>query len=255
MDVQNQPSKIPIILQRVGVERVKKRLTLTRKEPYQLFITLNMYLKLPHYAKGANLSRFLEVLDEIPSKISSLEEYVRLVALKSLEKHKAECYVEAFSQFPYEIERPSKKKEERVFDIACSYNTETQETTLSVQVDGMSACPCSKAEVGIAHMQRVNVSVTLTYGEAKEIIKAGRLVDAINRSFSAPIYQTLKRPEEGELLKIAYDNAKFVEDICRETITNLRQYDAIRRCKCKIRVTSYESIHPHNVCAIWRGIL
>jgi len=255
--MQNQPPEVDIVLQKVGVTGVRKRITFQRKEPYQLFIELSLFIKLPRYFKGANMSRFLEVLDEGKDSITSLEQYTRLVALRCMDKHKSEAIVEAKSEFPYTLKRPSGELEERVFPIVCSYDTERDLINLTIIGDGMSLCPCSKEMVNIGHTQRVRIEVTLTYSSFTgiELIKAGRIIDCINNSASSPVYSTLKRKEEGEMLKQAFEKPRFAEDIVRSLIVELRNYKEILRCNCKIKVISYESIHSHQVMVEFEGIL
>mgnify|MGYP000200463728 CR=1 FL=1 len=64
---------------------------------------------------------------------------------------------------------------------------------------------------------------------------------------SSPLYPVLKRPDEKYVTETAYDNAKFVEDILRDSVLALRHLPGIRRFK--VECESVESIHNHNAFA------
>jgi len=105
---------------------------------------------------------------------------------------------------------------------------------VGIRLHGMSACPCALSESGgkYTHNQRIELILMKKNGEFLKILK-----DAENKI--TPTRTLLKRDEEVELIKKAYNNPKFVEDLVRE----FEDYDFVR-------VISFESIHKHQAIAI-----
>lgn len=251
VDLHQEPPAYEIQIDRVGVKNVKKRLFIHRRTSYQLFVTLNIYTKLSEKLRGVNMSRFLEVLDDVPCHAGSLEEYVINVAQEAKKRHKSDCCVEAFSMFPYEIVRPNGKIEERIFPLEVAYSTHNRTIIMTVTAEGASACPCSLSNSGIPHMQRVYVKLSVELN-ANKTIKAGRLVDTIYRAVSTPTYSTLKRDEEAEMLRKM--KPKFSEDIIREIVAEVNNNDVYKDIKRYfVEIESYESIHPHNIYSCCKG--
>lgn len=251
-DLHNEQPLVTISLDRVGVTGVKRRLIVKRKNPYQLFINLNMYIQLPKDIRGANMSRFLRALDEISSEVSSLEEYVISLANKLKEEHGSDAVVEASALFPYEVVRPDNRTEERVFPFKVTYNTAREEIELEVKIDAMSACPCSYENAGIPHTQRIYVTIAVR-GEKSLNIPTGRFVDVVNIASSSPIYYVLRRDEEAKLLKDM--KLKFNEDIIRSIVAEMKTRPYFRGLISRIEIESMESVHPHNVYVKWEGVI
>lgn len=248
-DIQQEEPVHKFSLNRVGVRGVRKRLIVNRKKPYQLFILLNMYIQLPENLRGANMSRFLEVLDMVPNNVGSLEEYVIKVAQETKQKHNSECVIEAYSEFPYDIKRPGGEIEEQIFPLIVSYDTGNNVLTITVEVIGASACPCSLENAGIPHMQRVKARLTIEV-EPNFQISAGRFVDVLSKAFSTPVYGTLKRVEEATMLKQL--KPRFIEDIIREVVNEVKTNENFKNVlRFRVEAEAFESIHPHNVYASW----
>ena len=247
-DLHNVEPAIPLQISKVGVKGVRKRLFIARDEPYQIFATLNMYITLPKNSRGANMSRFLEALERIEDKTTSLESFVRALAGALQGAHGSPAIVEAFSEFPYKVVKFD-TTEKRVFPFYFIYNNGVER--LGVKVDAMSACPCSYENAGIPHTQRIIVDVSV---EGRLLnIPVGRFVDVVNASASSPIYYCLKRDEEVKVLKNI--KPRFVEDIIRNIVYEMQSRPYFKGLFARIGVESFESIHPHQVYAYWEGVI
>ena len=134
----------------------------------------------------------------------------------------------------------------------CGYHNIIEEdkikTTLIVEIEATSACPCSKEiSKNSAHNQRC--TIRLEVGE-KDFIWFEDLIYLLESSASAPVFTLLKRTDEAYLTDLAYDNPKFVEDIVREVYTKMINEYKDKISRIKIEVESDESIHQHKAFAI-----
>ncbi|MCC6016125.1 MAG: GTP cyclohydrolase I FolE2 [Desulfurococcaceae archaeon] len=130
---------------------------------------------------------------------------------------------------------------------------------LKVVGKGSTVCPCAQQvyafieKLGLinapSHMQRA--SITLYVSSSKPIdVNVDELLDIVVTSFSAPMKTLLKRVDEYRLVKEAFSNPKFAEDVARETIHRAYRVfrDKLSRdSKIGVKVVSYESIHPYNL--------
>jgi GTP cyclohydrolase I len=103
----------------------------------------------------------------------------------------------------------------------------------------------------LTHNQRGILTVEIDI--SKDNIELLDIIDLCNQSFSSPIFSLLKRPEEKEVVERIHKNPRFVEDVVRKCIQLLKERYAGRYCK--VKCVSFESIHDHNVCSEWSGIL
>ncbi len=108
-------------------------------------------------------------------------------------------------------------------------------------------CPCSKeiSECG-AHNQRAVVSVKISYKEENHIWIED-LIKIIEKYGSSEIYPLLKRTDEKFVTEQAYKNPKFVEDILRDVVLELRENKIID--SFEVDCEAFESIHNHSAWA------
>jgi GTP cyclohydrolase FolE2 len=132
------------------------------------------------------------------------------------------------------------------------FSTKSKRKTVGVSVNGVLACPCSKELCnGLTHNQRGRLTVEIeTFDNDIELLD---VIDICNQSFSSPTFSLLKRLEEKEIVEKMHKNARFVEDVVRKCVQLLKEKYPKR--SCKVKCVSYESIHDHNVCSEWSGIL
>jgi GTP cyclohydrolase I len=257
-DVQNSPASIQLELDEVGVVGVRKYLTIKRDSgPYQFVVTIDSLCKMTKEYRGLNMSRFAEAIEEVGDEFESLEDFTVKVATENKKRHNAESKVLVESLFPYKITRPNGKIEKRVYDFSVWYTTEKDLGGVKLVVPGVSCCPCALENTGkFSHNQRAFITVEVEFNcRDKPPVKAGVLVNTLNSCFSAPVFTTLKRDEEAALVIKAHENARFCEDICRQAVLGLRDVRELVGRNAVIEIKSMESIHPHDVVAVWRGVL
>ena len=100
-------------------------------------------------------------------------------------------------------------------------------------------------QVGMgAHNQRSLIRVQLTAKE-NQTIWIEDVIEASENAASAPTYPLLKRPDEKFVTEMAYQNAKFSEDIMRDLQTGISALEGIDQWSLKVE--NQESIHPYSV--------
>jgi GTP cyclohydrolase FolE2 len=252
-DIQNEKPENEIELEKVGVEGLKKFVIIKRPDRiYHIIATINSYITLPSNLRGVHMSRFVESVEEIPSEAKSIEELTEIISMKAYKKHGFHCYTEVFSELPYTRKRPSGGLENSVAKMFAKFSTKSKRKTVGVSVNGVLACPCSKELCnGLTHNQRGCLTVEIeTFDNDIELLN---VIEICNQSFSSPTFSLLKRSEEKEIVEKMHENARFVEDVVRKCVQLLREKYPKR--SCKVKCVSYESIHDHNVCSEWSGIL
>jgi len=132
--------------------------------------------------------------------------------------------------------------------------------SVGVGLEGVSVCPCVQQVYAFlentvvpntpSHSQRV---LLFAYIDSLSSINLGlgEAVKALLSTFSAPVKSLLKRDQEYRLVKRAFENPKFAEDIAREAMYIL--YKEFRNrlstdSKITVKVLSFESVHPFNLC-------
>jgi GTP cyclohydrolase FolE2 len=131
--------------------------------------------------------------------------------------------------------------------------------SIRVGVEGMTVCPC--AQQVYAYMENLSLphapshtqraSIMLNIGSSTPIdVDVKELVTILRNSFSAPVQNLLKRVDEYKLIRKAFENPKFAEDVAREALYNI--YKVLRKrlsddARMQIKVISFESIHPFNL--------
>jgi GTP cyclohydrolase I len=253
VDVQNEKPENAIELEKVGIEGLKKYVVVKRPTRiYHAIVSVNSYITLPSDLRGAHMSRFVESVEEIPSETTSIENLAQEISERAFKKHGFHCYTEVFSELPYERLRPNGEKENSVAQMFAKYSTKSKQKIVGVSVCGVLACPCSKELCnGLTHNQRGILTVEIDI--SKDNIELLDIIDLCNQSFSSPIFSLLKRPEEKEVVERIHKNPRFVEDVVRKCVQLLKERYAGRYCK--VKCVSFESIHDHNVCSEWSGIL
>ena len=256
IDIQNQPDFRNIPIDKVGIKGLKYPVKVLDKTTGLLQSTvaqINMYVDLPHQCKGTHMSRFVEILNLVRTKVSLesltniLEDMKKILGAKS-------SHIEI--SFPYFIEKKSPETGSRgLMDYNCSIigssnGTKNTDIILTVAVPVTSVCPCSKeiSEYG-AHNQRGEVLVSTRF---KKFIWIEDIVGLVEASASCDIYSVLKREDEKYVTEKAYNNPKFVEDITRDVAKALMADKNITWFS--VSAENFESIHNHSAYAyIERG--
>jgi len=253
VDIQNERPENEIELEKVGIEGLRKYVVIKRPDrDYHVIVTINSYITLPTNLRGAHMSRFVESAEEIPKEASSIEDLAEEIAKKAFRKHGFHCYTEVLGELPYERIRPSGEKENSIAEMVGKFSTKSNKKIVGVSINGVLACPCSKELCnGLTHNQRGKITVEIDVSDNK--VELLDVIEICNQSFSSPTYSLLKRFEEKEVVEKIHKNPRFVEDVVRKCVQLLKEKYPGRFCK--VKCISYESIHDHNVCSEWRGIL
>lgn len=255
-DVQQAPPAHLIAIDAVGVSHLRHPIVvLDRTQAKQETIaTISLSVDLDAYSRGAHLSRFLELLDEAAGELTARTAPQLLATLRD-RLGSTVAFVDV--EFPYFVEKRAPVTGARgLLDIACrfSFRATDSETVflLSATIPVTTLCPCSKAvsDYG-AHNQRCDVTIGVRVADGgdalADILWIEDLVELAESRASAPIYPTLKRPDERFVTMQAYDNPAFVEDVVRGVASDLR-LDA-RVDEFFVEASSDESIHNHRAFA------
>jgi GTP cyclohydrolase-4 len=287
-DVQADHPDVTVGLNRVGVTGVEKLVKVARpdKRPIVLMAEFEVYVDLPSWRKGADMSRNMEVVDEILEEAVSeptyrVEDVCGGVAERLLEKHdyttKAEVQMEA--EYVVREETPATDRETQHSADIIAAATATEDGThekIGVDVTGMTVCPCSQGmsesrardtleDLAVdqetieafldevpqpGHSQRGHATITIESDGAPEV-DLRDLIEVARDSMSARIYNLAKRPDEDHMTFEAHSDAKFVEDCVRAMAEGVVETfpDLSEDTVVTMKQSNDESIHQHNAHA------
>ncbi len=287
-DVQAAAPSVAVGLSRVGVEDVKKLVKIPRGErrPIVLNATFDVFVDLPSWRKGADMSRNMEVIHEVLEEAVREETY-RLedvcgdAAERLLSKHDytSRASVEMRAEYFIREETPvSGFETQGTTDIVASA-VATEEGTrekIGAEVTGMTVCPCSQGmmadrarstllDLGVdketaeafleavpqaGHAQRGHATLMVESAGAPEV-DLRDLIDVARDAMSARIYNLAKRPDEDHMTLHAHENAKFVEDCVRSMADGVVTAfpDLPDDAVVTMKQSNDESIHQHNAHA------
>ncbi|ELY47681.1 GTP cyclohydrolase MptA [Natronorubrum sulfidifaciens] len=287
-DVQASSPDVTVGLSQVGVTGVDKLVKIARegKRPIVLTAEFEVFVDLPAWRKGADMSRNMEVIDEILEDATReeayrVEEVCGEAAERLLEKHdytsKAQVSMEA--EFMRREQTPASDREtQHMVDIIASA-TATEDGTreeIGAEVTGMTVCPCSQGmstsraketlqNLGVedetiaqfldevpqpGHSQRGHATLTVESSGDPEI-DLNDIIDIARDSMSARIYNLAKRPDEDHMTYEAHADAKFVEDCVRALADGVvDEFDHLPDdAVITMAQSNDESIHQHNAHA------
>jgi len=155
-DVQASSPDVTVGLNRVGVTGVEKLVKLGRRDrdPIVLMAEIEVFVDLPSWRKGADMSRNMEVIDEtletaVSEEAYRVEDVCGDAAELLLEKHdyttKAEVRMEA-DYVTHELTPESEMATQSTATIIASAKATEDGTSeeIGAQVTGMTVCPCSQ---------------------------------------------------------------------------------------------------------------
>lgn len=252
VDVQNMVDDRHVTIEKVGVKGVKHPITVEdRKNGMQHTVAdFDMFVELPHEYRGTHMSRFLEVMNEFREKsiISEIESFVLSIKNRLTADS---AYVDI--RFPYFIEKAAPVSGiKSLMSYNCFFkasHTDKFDMEIGVEVPITTVCPCSKeiSEYG-AHNQRSLVTVSIKYDG---YVWLEEIIDIVERCSSCELYSLLKRPDEKYVTERGYENPKFVEDIVRDVVVELREDKRIK--SYSVESENFESIHNHSAYASVHG--
>jgi GTP cyclohydrolase-4 len=286
-DVQASRPEVSVGLNRVGVTGVEKLVKLDRddRRPIVLMAEFEVYVDLPKWRKGIDMSRNMEVVDEIIEE--ALEErHVRVedlcgdVAERLIEKHdytsRAEVQMEA--EYVQREDTPeSGRPTQFTADIIASAtaNGDGTHEEVGARVTGITVCPCSQGmsearardtleqldvDEGTieefldqvpqpGHSQRGHATLSVR-SKGSPDIDLEQLIEVARDSMSARIYNMAKRPDEDHMTYHSHANAKFVEDCVRSLAEGVvENFDLPDEAVVTMKQSNDESIHQHNAHA------
>lgn len=279
-DIQNEEDTREIPLQKVGVRGVKYPVTvLDKNNKFQKTnAVVDLFVNLPHNYKGTHMSRFIEVfhkyhknismqhfldmLEEMRTKLSAEKAYGSIKFPYYMEKKapvsgacgiiEYNCFYEAtvegeslplaesfrrkLGKFAFG-ERPTPSS-------GSTRNAPNKRFYVGIEIPVTTLCPCSKAisEYG-AHNQRGTIRIKLLY---TDFFWIEDVIAKVEECASSPLYSVLKRQDEKYVTEHAYENPRFVEDVVREV------YIVLKEMGFKwfsVEAENEESIHYHNAYA------
>ena len=287
-DVQASSPDVTVGLNRVGVTGVEKLVKLDREDrrPIVLMAEFEVFVDLPAWRKGADMSRNMEVVDEtlegtLDQSADRVEDICGEVAERLLEKHdyttKAEVRMEA-TYVTHDETPESGLSTQSTADIIASATADEDGTReeIGAHVVGMTVCPCSQGMSAAraretlrdlrvdddtieeflervpqpGHSQRGHATLTVE-SEGSPAVDLHDLIEVARESMSARIYNLAKRPDEDHMTFQSHSNAKFVEDCVRAMAEGVVETFPGLPDDAVVRMeqSNDESIHQHNAHA------
>jgi len=287
-DVQATSPDVAVGLNRVGVTGVEKLVKIARpdKRPIVLMAEFEVFVDLPSWRKGADMSRNMEVIDETleaatREEVHRVEDVCGEAAERLLDKHDytSEAIVSMEAELVQREQTPASDREtQSTVDIQAKA-TATEEGTreeIGATVTGMTVCPCSQGmseartrqkleQLGIedetieefldevpqpGHSQRGHATLAVESEGAPEV-DLTNLIDVARDSMSARIYNLAKRPDEDHMTYESHADAKFVEDCVRSMAEGVVEEfpDLPDDAVVTMKQSNDESIHQHNAHA------
>jgi GTP cyclohydrolase I len=251
-DVQNQPDARGVNIQRVGIKELHLPFQVHQQEGgYQSVLgNATLSVDLPHHYKGTHLSRFVEILLEWSQKpISTREVHEILQATRKRLDAEAAHISLKFKYFVKKVAPVSKAPQIMDYDVEFEGTLDGDEALLNIglEVPVTTLCPCSKtiSKYG-AHNQRSILRLKVRF-TPEHFMWIEDLIRELESLGSCELYPLLKREDEKYVTERAYENPKFVEDVLRDIILQMRTDDRI--AWFEIECESLESIHNHNAFA------
>ncbi|AKU08364.1 MULTISPECIES: GTP cyclohydrolase MptA [Haloferax] len=287
-DVQASQPDVTVGLSQVGVTGVEKLVKIARdgKRPLVLMAEFEVFVDLPGGRKGIDMSRNMQVIDEVLEAAVSepayrVEDMCGDAAERLLAKHEytTTAEVSMTAELVVREDTPASGLSTQSTAQIIASATATDEGTreeIGAEVVGMTVCPCSQGmsasrardvlqDLSVdddtieefldkvpqpGHSQRGHATLTVETQGSPEVDLMD-LIDIARDSMSARIYNLAKRPDEDHMTYHAHANAKFVED-CVRSMAEM-SIDALDHlgddAVVHMKQSNDESIHQHNAHA------
>jgi GTP cyclohydrolase IV len=284
-----------VSLSRVGVTNVEKVIRIQANGSEQLYSArLDCFVDLGPQQKGAHMSRFEEVVNDVIGDVVIGESALRA---ETLAQHiaervrdeqgarRAEVHIEA--RYPEHKPAPvSGIPTQEIYSllgVAVASEAGTRRL-VGVRAQGMTACPCAQKLVeararerladggfSAADVARILEAVPLATHNQRGLgtlhigcpedcvtdIAAESLLAIVENSMSSEIYELMKRTDEAAVVEKAHRRPRFVEDCVREMVRGVVESfpELTERHYVSARQENLETIHQHNVTAERFGLL
>jgi GTP cyclohydrolase I/GTP cyclohydrolase-4 len=294
-DVQASAPTVSISLSRAGVTNVEKVIRIGPPGAEELYhAKLDCFVDLGPNQKGAHMSRFEEVVNDVIGEVvlgesgfkaEQLAQHIAEQVRRRQDAWRAEVTISA--RYPeYKPAPVSRIPTQGIYTLLGSAVASERGTRrlVGVAAQGMTACPCAQQLVagrsrerlaadGFAeddigrildavpvatHNQRGLGTLHLGLTEASdEGLDAAELLAIVEDSMSSEIYELMKRCDERAVIEKAHRRPRFVEDCVREMIgATLERYGELAPdAFVSARQENLETIHQHNVVAERFGLM
>ncbi len=267
MEIQDEKPNVHIKLDCVGFKGIRKRLRIGSERIIELDALLDVCVTIPHYMRGAHLSRnYYAVLESVTGveRGWSIENYLEKIASRLLKLHSyaSKAIVRVATYYYVEINHGDIVSEEPV-DVSIQVEVSRQgvhEWSVGVSMYGMTACPSAQSTIiekygyperpAPTHSQKAKLTVRVS-APGGYFMRIEELARSMAKAFSAPAISFLKRDMEAKLVFDAHRNPKLAEDVARDAVLLVSRLLLSKgfpgSTRIDVEVESYESIHPQNV--------
>jgi len=294
-DVQASAPAIPVSLSRVGATNVEKVIRIGTPGAEQLYYAkLDCFVELGPQQKGAHMSRFEEVINDVIGEVVlgavglKAEHLAQRIAVEVRERQdvpRAEVTIAA--RYPeHKLAPVSGITTQEIFTLLGSAVASERGTRrlVGVAAQGMTASPTAQRLVAARSRERLAADGftdaeiadileaipvathnqrglgTLHLGLPEECdtdVDAAELLAIVEDSMSSEIYELMKRSDEGVVVEKAARRPRFVEDCVREAMRGvIERFGGLHDdAFVSARQENFETIHQHNVVAERFGLL
>jgi GTP cyclohydrolase-4 len=294
-DVQAQLPALRVSLSRVGVTEIEKIVRVRQNGAEQLFSArLQCFVDLGRDQKGAHMSRFEEVVNEVIGEVVLGEATFKAEALAQriaelVRERQGAARAEVTVAARYPEHKPAPVSGILTQEIYTLYGSAVASAAgtrrlVGVAAQGLTACPCAQqlvmgssrerlADDGFSddeiarildhvpvatHNQRGLGTLHIGIPEGADTeFEARTLLDIVEGSMSSEIYELMKRSDEAAVVEKAHRRPRFVEDCVREMIGAVVEQltDLSDEHFVSARQENLETIHQHNVVCERFGLL
>ena len=287
-DLQASLPEVRLGLSRAGVMGVSKAIRISYGgSEKQIAAEIESTVDLDPAQKGVHMSRFPELFEEAIEEVVIGEAFLVEVLAEHIAAHIVErqqalrAQVRISARYPIERTTPvtGLPTQEMVSLIGiAAASTAGVRRLVGVEAAGINACPCAQGlvrgraserllEAGFEgeDVERILELVPLAthnqrgrgtlYVGTQTSVNAEQLVEIVEGSMSAPVYELLKRPDELFVVEHAHLQPRFVEDSVRLALKGvLDAYPALADDDFVFsRQVNLETIHTHDVLAERHG--
>jgi GTP cyclohydrolase-4 len=294
-DVHALTPTVHVSLSRVGVTGVEKVIRIGPPGAEQLYYAkLDCFIDLGRKQRGAHMSRFEDVVNDIVGEVVlgetgfKSEQLAQHVAEQVRERQDAlRAEVTIAARYPEHKPAPvSGIPTQEIYTLLGSAIASERGTRrlVGVAAQGMTACPCAQELVAgrsrerlaadgftddeirrifgavpvATHNQRGLGTLHLGLPEGCDTdVDAAELLEIVEDSMSSEVYELMKRSDESAVVEKAHRRPRFVEDCVREAIRSaIGRFDGLRDdAFLSSRQENLETIHQHYVVAERFGLL
>ena len=287
-DLQASLPEVRLGLSRAGVTGVEKAIRISYAgSEQQVAAEIECTVDLDPAQKGVHMSRFPELFEEAIDEVVIGEAFLVEVLAEHIAAHIVErqqalrAQVRISARYPIERTTPvtglPTQEMVSLIGVAAASGAGVRRL-VGVEASGINACPCAQGlvrgraserllEAGFdgEDVERILELVPLAthnqrgrgtlYVGTHSSVNAEQLVEIVESSMSAPVYELLKRPDELFVVEHAHLQPRFVEASVRlalkgvlDAYPGLADEDFVYS-----RQVNLETIHTHNVLAERHG--